>query len=69
MHAHTQTDSVTYISELVLLHGDPEDEFPLKLEEFIFCRHILICYVGKYCIIVLKTFIGSHWNILGMAWR
>ena len=41
-------------SELILLHGDPDDEFPLELEEFIFHRHILTCYVGKYGIIALK---------------
>ena len=38
----------------ILLHGDPNDEFHLELEEFIFRRHFLTCYVGKYSIIVLK---------------
>ena len=38
----------------ILLHGDPDDEFQLDLEEFIFCEHILTCYVSKYSIIVLK---------------
>ena len=38
----------------ILLHGDPNDEFQLELEEFIFCGHISTCYVGKYSIIVLK---------------
>ena len=51
----------------VLLHGDPDHEFQLELEEFIFHGHILTCYVGKYSIIVLKTVIGSHWHILGVA--
>ena len=37
----------------ILLHGDPDNEFQLELEEFIFCWHILTCYVGKYNIIVL----------------
>ena len=41
-------------SASILLHGDPDDEFQLELEEFIFYRHILTCYVGKYSIIVLK---------------
>ena len=50
----------------ILLHGDPDDEFQLELEEFIFCRHILTCYVGN-SIIVLKTLIASYWHILGMA--
>ena len=52
----------------ILLHGDPDDEFQLELEEFIFHGHILTCY-GKYSIIVLKTLIGSNWHILGMALR
>ena len=38
----------------VLLHGEPDDEFHLELEEFIFRGHFLTCYVGKYSIIVLK---------------
>ena len=38
----------------ILLHGDPNDEFQLELEEFTFCGHILTCYVGKYSILVLK---------------
>ena len=42
------------LSELILLHGDPNNNFHLELEEFIFCGHFLTCYVGKYCIIVLK---------------
>ena len=42
------------LSVLILLHGDPDDEFQLEFEEFIFCGHILTCYVGKYSIIVLK---------------
>ena len=42
------------LSELILLHGDPNDEFQLEMEEFIFRGHILTCYVGKYSIIVLK---------------
>ena len=42
----------------ILLHDDPDDKFQLELEEFIFCGHILTCYVGKYSIIVLKTLIG-----------
>ena len=54
-------------SALILLHGDPNDEFQLELEEFIFCRHILTCYVGKYCIVVLNALIDSHWHILGIA--
>ena len=37
-------------SELILLHGDPDDEFQLQLEEFIFCRHIPTCYVSKYSV-------------------
>ena len=41
-------------SALILLHGDPNNEFQLELEEFIFCRHILTCYVGKCSIIVWK---------------
>ena len=49
-----------HLSESILLHGDPDDEFQLELEEFIFHGHILTCYVGKYSIIVLKTLIGSH---------
>ena len=32
----------------ILLHGDPDDKFQLESEEFIFRRHILTCYVGKY---------------------
>ena len=32
------------ISELILLHGDPDDEFHLKLQEFIFHGHILTCW-------------------------
>ena len=56
-----------YISESILLHGDPDNEFYLKLEEFIFHGHILSCYVGKHSIIVPNTLIDSHWNILGMA--
>ena len=55
------------ISKLILLHGDPDDEFQLKLEEFILCGHILTCYVSKYSIIVLNMLIGSHWNILDVA--
>ena len=58
-----------YISESILLHGDPNDELYLKLEEFIFRGHILTCYVGKYSIIVPNTLIDHHWNILGMARR
>ena len=42
------------LSVLILLHGDPDDELPLELEEFIFRGHIFTCYVGKYCIIALK---------------
>ena len=42
------------ISEVILLHGDPNDEFQLALEEFRFHGHILTCYVGKYSIIVLN---------------
>ena len=42
------------LSELILLHGDPNDEFQLEMEESIFRGHILTCYVGKYSIIVLK---------------
>ena len=38
----------------ILLHGDPNNEFHLELEEFIFCGHFLTYYVGKYSIIVLK---------------
>ena len=38
----------------ILLHGDPNNEFQLELEEFIFCGLIFTCYVGKYRIIVLK---------------
>ena len=38
----------------ILLHGDPDVEFHLELEEFIFRGHFLTCYVGKYSIIVLK---------------
>ena len=38
----------------ILLHGDPDDDFQLELEEFIFHGHISTCYVGKYSIIVLK---------------
>ena len=45
----------------ILLHGDPNEEFQLELEEFIFYGHILTCYVGKYGIIVLKTLIGTFW--------
>ena len=41
----------------ILLHGDPDDEFHLELEEFIFHRHFLTC-----SIIALKL-----WHILGMA--
>ena len=48
------------LSAPILLHGDPNNEFQLELDEFIFCRHILPCYVRKYSIIVLKL-IGSHW--------
>ena len=38
----------------ILLHGDPNDEFHLELDETIFCGHFLTCYVGKYSFIVLK---------------
>ena len=38
----------------ILLRGDPDDEFQLELQEFIFCRHISTCDVGKYSLIVLK---------------
>ena len=44
----------TIKAESILLHGDPDDKFPLELEEFIFRGHILTCYIGKYSIIVLK---------------
>ena len=56
-----------YLSASILLHGDPNDEFQLEFEEFIFHGYIHTCYVGKYSITVLKTSIGSHWHILGMA--
>ena len=49
-----------HLSESILLHGDPDNKFQLELEEFIFCRLILTCYVGNYSIIVLKMLIGSH---------
>ena len=42
------------LSMSILLHGDPDDEFQLELEELIFQGHISTCYVGKYSIIVLK---------------
>ena len=45
----------------ILLDGDPDDKFQLELEEFIFCRHIFTCYVGKYSIIVLKTLRCIDW--------
>ena len=38
----------------ILHHGDPDNEFHLELEEFIFHGHFLTCCVGKYSIIVLK---------------
>ena len=43
-----------HLSASILLHGDPDDKFQPQLEEFIFCRHIFTCHVGKYSIIVLK---------------
>ena len=42
------------LSALILLHGDPDDEFQLDLGGLIFCGHILTCYVGKYSIIALE---------------
>ena len=38
----------------ILLHGDPNDEFLLELEKFIFRGNFLTCYISKYSIIVLK---------------
>ena len=52
----------TIKAESILIHGDPNDEFQLELEKLIFLWHILICYVGKYNIIVLKL-IGTFWGL------
>ena len=46
------------LSALILLRGDPNNEFQLELEEFIFRGHILTCYVVKYNIVVLKLLLA-----------